>query len=488
MICALRRNARNSSASSAEQVAAFETDAAGVRLDQPQHQPAHGGLAAAGLADQRQRLAGLDAKTDAIDRLHKRASASRTPNDRRRNALPGLRPRAARSWYQLVSRALRQREAMRCSNRDPEFSGAPLRLRLCCTAPGERSRIALSSRHQPLQRRLDAARPVARAYRDHRRWRLDARLADERAARGEAAARAAARSCWAPCPRWWRGARPGDRAAGSSRAGRRCRDAAGLRTMHRPAARSTISPAYITATSSQTSATTPRSWVIRMIAAPLAAFNSRIRSRICACSVTSSAVVGSSAISSIGSQASAIAIMTRWRMPPDSLCGYSSTRRSGEGIWTRRSSSIARSRAARRDAAAMAQDGFDDLLADGKTRIERRHRLLEDHRQPVAAQVAQGFVRHIEQIKAVEADRAGDFGGILRQQPHDRERGDALAAAGFADQAERRAIRHAEVDAVDGMGGAAVVAMEDDAQVLDFDQRDCRSFLCPRSRLRCRRR
>ena len=34
--------------------------------------------------------------------------------------------------------------------------------------------------------------------------------------------------------------------------------------------------------------------------------------------VTSSAVVGSSAISSAGLQASAMAIMTRWRMPPDS--------------------------------------------------------------------------------------------------------------------------------------------------------------------------
>jgi hypothetical protein len=33
--------------------------------------------------------------------------------------------------------------------------------------------------------------------------------------------------------------------------------------------------------------------------------------------VTSSAVVGSSAISNFGLQATAIAIMTRWRMPPE---------------------------------------------------------------------------------------------------------------------------------------------------------------------------
>jgi hypothetical protein len=44
-------------------------------------------------------------------------------------------------------------------------------------------------------------------------------------------------------------------------------------------------------------------------------------SRICACMVTSSAVVGSSAISRSGSLASAMAIITRWRWPPDSWCG-----------------------------------------------------------------------------------------------------------------------------------------------------------------------
>ena len=46
-----------------------------------------------------------------------------------------------------------------------------------------------------------------------------------------------------------------------------------------------------------------------------------ISSRIWAWIVTSSAVVGSSAMSSSGLVERAIAIMTRWRMPPDSWCG-----------------------------------------------------------------------------------------------------------------------------------------------------------------------
>src|SRR3979411_370744 len=60
---------------------------------------------------------------------------------------------------------------------------------------------------------------------------------------------------------------------------------------------------------------------------------------------------------------------------------------------------------------------------------------------------------------------------MFRQQAHDGKRGHALAAAGFTDQSHGRAIGPAEVNAVDRMGGTAVVAMEDDAKTLDFDQR-----------------
>ena len=42
---------------------------------------------------------------------------------------------------------------------------------------------------------------------------------------------------------------------------------------------------------------------------------------ICAWTVTSSAVVGSSAISRRGLRATAMAIRMRWRMPPENWCG-----------------------------------------------------------------------------------------------------------------------------------------------------------------------
>ncbi len=63
------------------------------------------------------------------------------------------------------------------------------------------------------------------------------------------------------------------------------------------------------------------SWVMSMMAMPKRAFMSPSSSRICAWMVTSSAVVGSSAISSCGLQASAMAIITRWRIPPENWCG-----------------------------------------------------------------------------------------------------------------------------------------------------------------------
>jgi hypothetical protein len=112
---------------------------------------------------------------------------------------------------------------------------------------------------------------------------------------------------------------------------------AGERRIDRTGPCSTMRPAYITATRSAVSAMTPRSCVMSSRPIPNSCFISRSRSSICACTVTSSAVVGSSAMTSGGRQASATANMTRCRMPPESWCGKSSTRRSASTIRTARS-------------------------------------------------------------------------------------------------------------------------------------------------------
>ena len=67
--------------------------------------------------------------------------------------------------------------------------------------------------------------------------------------------------------------------------------------------------------------TTARSWEMNKQAKPFSCCSSWNRSSTLACTETSSAEVGSSAISSFGSNASARAIPTRCRWPPDSSCG-----------------------------------------------------------------------------------------------------------------------------------------------------------------------
>ena len=92
---------------------------------------------------------------------------------------------------------------------------------------------------------------------------------------------------------------------------------------------STISPSYITAMRAQVAASTDRSWLIMIRPMPCSATSRESSSRTWAWTITSSAVVGSSAMISRGAQASAIAIMTRCFWPPDSSCGYAPARPGG---------------------------------------------------------------------------------------------------------------------------------------------------------------
>src|SRR6266853_7023181 len=83
---------------------------------------------------------------------------------------------------------------------------------------------------------------------------------------------------------------------------------------------------------------------------------------------------------------------------------------------------------------------FADLRAGCQDWIERRHRLLENHRDLVAADPPHRLIIETQQVAAAESDRtADDAAGRLGDQAHDGERHHALAAAGFADDGERLA-------------------------------------------------
>ena len=104
--------------------------------------------------------------------------------------------------------------------------------------------------------------------------------------------------------------------------------------------------------------------------------------------VTSSAVVGSSAMISLGLQASPIAIITRWRMPPDKLMRILLEPALAVGD-ADQPQQLERARARLRLAhLEVDEQRLHDLLPDRQDRIERGHRLLEDHRDVAAAHLA----------------------------------------------------------------------------------------------------
>src|SRR6476620_3025319 len=205
----------------------------------------------------------------------------------------------------------------------------------------------------------------------------------------------------------------------------------------------------MTRTSSAVSATTPRSCVMTMIALPNSSCRFFIRFMICACVVTSSAVVGSSAIKRSGSLTSAIAIIAR-----KSDC-LEQLDRTG-------------ARALLRDV-LVELDRLDELGPDRVDRVQRGHRVLEDHRDVVAADLAQTARAGGEQVFPVEQGLTAGDRVLLRVQAHDRQAGDALAGAGLTDDPECLAFLDAEVDAVDGLDDA-VVGLEVGLEVVDFEE------------------
>ena len=171
--------------------------------------------------------------------------------------------------------------------------------------------------------------------------------------------------------------------------------------------------------------------------------------------VTSSAVVGSSAISSSGSQASAIAIMTRCFMPPESWNGYSC--RAARGIGNahrieqlqhpRLQRRPRQARCGARSASAICSPavitGFSDSAGSWK--------IIAD---APPAHVAHAGLGQLQQVAAVELDAAADDAAGVRQQAHDRQRGHGFAAAGLAHQREGLAAANVEGHAVHGADDA----------------------------------
>ena len=90
---------------------------------------------------------------------------------------------------------------------------------------------------------------------------------------------------------------------------------------------------------------------------------------------------------------------------------------------------------------------LDQLLPDAQERIERGHRVLEDHGNAPAADAIELPVRASQQIHTVKKSApAFDAARRLRHQPHDGITSDGFAGAGFADDAQSLAALQLEGD------------------------------------------
>ncbi len=82
------------------------------------------------------------------------------------------------------------------------------------------------------------------------------------------------------------------------------------------------------------------------------------------------------------------------------------------------------------------QERLVDLVADRHHRVQGRHRLLEDHADVLAADAGHLAPGQLHQVAALEQDPPRDAGRRLGDEPEDRERGQRLARAALADDAD----------------------------------------------------
>ena len=118
----------------------------------------------------------------------------------------------------------------------------------------------------------------------------------------------------------------------------------------------------------------------------------------------------------------------------------------------------------------MGEDRLDDLVSDPVHRIERRHRILEDHRDLLAANFPHLVLAQLHQVAALVEHLALDpHIGIVDQAQHGHHR-DALPRPRLAHDAEHLALVDGERNAVHG-ANHPVLRAERDLEIPDLEQR-----------------
>ena len=132
--------------------------------------------------------------------------------------------------------------------------------------------------------------------------------------------------------------------------------------------------------------------------------------------------------------------------------------------------------------AAVELERLGDLAADGEHRVQRARGLLEDHRDPVAPDVAHPVFRGLEQVFTLEQDLApDDDAGRIGNEAKHRHGADALPARAFPDEPHALALVHVVGETVHRFDHT-VIGVEIGAKVLDLENSLARAFChlsCP---------
>ncbi len=116
----------------------------------------------------------------------------------------------------------------------------------------------------------------------------------------------------------------------------------------------------------------------------------------------------------------------------------------------------------------VSEDGLGDLVADAMHRVKARERILKDHRDVLAAQMAHFVGRERQDVASVEERLARHVRALTVVQPHQREARDRLSGAGLTNDAERLAPVE-RVGEIRHRTDVALVRGEDDRQVANVE-------------------
>jgi hypothetical protein len=109
------------------------------------------------------------------------------------------------------------------------------------------------------------------------------------------------------------------------------------------------------------------------------------------------------------------------------------------------------------------------LFTDAEIGVQASHWILEDHGDAAAANMGELGLGQADELLAVEANAARSNAPVTRQEAEDAQAGGALAAAGFADDAQHLATSHVERDTIHGAHGTRVGAKLG-VQIADLEQ------------------